>query len=69
MSFSDAELSRLKFALENPAPNWVDKDNLTGLIARLEAAEAYAHAMRKGREGWFNLLYEAWRTAAGKGKP
>jgi len=39
MIFTDQELAALKWGLENPAPNWLDKDNLRGLIHRLEAAE------------------------------
>lgn len=38
--FTDMELNRLKWVLDNPSPGWVDKDNLSGLIARLEMAES-----------------------------
>lgn len=38
-TFTDADLKRLRFALENPAPSWLDKDNLKGLLYRLEAGE------------------------------
>ena len=70
MTFTDENLKRLKWALENHAPNWADKDNLNGLIARLEAAELLirlADLKCECVEGMQCACgYEAWRKAAGK---
>ena len=50
--FTNDELNRLKFNLSNSAPNWVDKDNLEGLIIRLEAAEQACNASSKVCRGF-----------------
>lgn len=73
--FTDEDLKRLKFNIENHAPNWVDKDNLSGLLARLEAAENFIGGRTVicttcdnviGETETDRALYKAWRKAAGK---
>lgn len=71
MPFTDDELKRLKWNLENHAPNWFDKDNLSGLLSRLEAAERTLIAyMKSGEHTMTNdkLMKKliAWQEAAGK---
>lgn len=67
--FTDMELSRLKWSLKNHAPNWFDKDNLEGLVARLEAAELCAEYLSCHAEGqrspMENEALIAWRKLAG----
>lgn len=61
MPFTDANLEELKRVLKPESPEWA-------LLARLEAAEAYAKAARSGREAYFPQLYAAWLTASGRGQ-
>lgn len=47
VTFSDDDLARLKWNLENHAPNWTDKDKLGALLVRLETAEETIHSQEK----------------------
>lgn len=65
--FTDEDLKRLKFNIENHAPNWIDKDNLSGLLVRLEAAEALLNDLEEEEYDGNRIgLMKKWRKAAGK---
>jgi hypothetical protein len=70
VTFTDDDLKRLRAIFIDKKPDCMSSEDLAkylcALLARLEAVERYASNIRKGREGWFNPEYEAWRKVAGK---
>ena len=68
--FTDDDIRRLTWNLKNSAPNWIDKDNLRGLLARLEAAERLIKEWIILDETLKDDKYvKAWRKACGAKHP
>ena len=78
-SFTDEDLKRLKGAMMENSPTgyWFLHNDLTGLLTRLEAAEACVDALVSLIEfhdiskntvspNYSRAVLEAWRRAAGK---
>lgn len=66
-TFTDDDLKRLKESMAFGCTlQPFAYEDIKALLARMECAELYAEAMRKGRERWFNPLYENWQRSCGK---
>lgn len=69
MKFTDNDLKRLK--ADSPRNRiYLDFEKTNALLARLEAAEAYAKASYENLDSgsqydWIDLLHQAWRESKG----